>query len=43
MQSGNLWPKDVEQVRQFIANFYDLPAELVDRIDRLIAERLGSK
>jgi hypothetical protein len=35
--SGNLWPEEVEEVRRFIRESYDLPAEHLDRIDRLIA------
>jgi hypothetical protein len=32
--SGNLWPEEVEDVRRFIRESYDLPAEHVDQIDR---------
>ena len=43
IQSGDLMPEEVEEVRRFILKFYRPPAELVDLIDRLIAERMGSQ
>jgi hypothetical protein len=40
LQSGDLWPEEVEQVRRFIAKFYDIPAELEARIARIMAEKM---
>ena len=41
LQSGDLWPDEVKQVRRFIAKFYRPPAELEDRIDQLMGERMS--
>jgi hypothetical protein len=43
IKSGDLWPKEVKQVRRFIAKFYRLPAETEDRIDRLLTEGMSSR
>jgi hypothetical protein len=43
IESGELWPEEVEEVRESILKFYQLPAGLVGGVDRLRAERMGSQ
>jgi hypothetical protein len=39
-RSANLRPEEMKDVRRFIRESYDLPAEDLDRLDRLIAKRV---
>ena len=41
MGSGDLWPEEMEEVREVLLKVYRLPAELVDPADRGMTERTG--